>query len=175
MSKTIWIKAGYELFALKGPNGLHVEPIAKIVDKSKSSFYHHFGNMEIFLEELLTHHMSQVNLICEKEKKALNFNPDIIHIFLDHKLDILFNKQLRLNPQNEGFRKALQIADKDMAAVYTSLLKTDLNLNLKQKGIDSFFQLALHNFFLQINADNLNFQWLAAYFDEIKRLAKSFE
>lgn len=173
--KRIWLQAGYEIFALKGPGGLQVEPIAKIVGKNKSSFYHYFANMEIFLDELLAHHITQVKLMCEKENKAKHFNPDIIHIFIEHKMDVLFNKQLRLHQENEAFRKVLQVSDKDLAEVYTFLLKTDFQLNLKQKEVDSFFQLALHNFFLQINADNLNFEWLASYFDEIKRLAKNFE
>ena len=173
--KIIWIKVGYEIFAMKGLSGLQVEPIAKIVGKNKSSFYHLFADIEIFLDELLIYHITQVKLMCEKESKAHNFNPDIINIFVEHKIDILFNKQLRINHQNTEFRKALKITDVGLAEVYTFLLRTDLKLNLKQKGIDSFFQLALNNFFLQINADNLNFGWLASYFDEIKRLAKSFE
>ena len=160
---------------MKGLSGLQVEPIAKIVGKNKSSFYHLFADIEIFLDELLSYHISQVKLMCEKEGTAHSFNPDIINIFVEHKIDILFNKQLRLNHQNAEFRNVLKITDTGLAEVYTFLLKTDLKLSLKQKGIDSFFQLALHNFFLQINADNINFQWLADYFDEIKRLAKSFE
>ncbi len=173
--KIIWVKVGYEMFALKGLNGLQIEPIAKLVGKSKSSFYHLFADIEIFLDELLTYHISQVKLMCEKESKALNFNPDIINIFVEHKIDILFNKQLRINHQNTEFRKVMKITDEGLGEVYTFLLRTDLKLNLKQKGIESFFQLALNNFFLQINADNLNFQWLADYFDEIRSLAKSFE
>lgn len=163
------------MFALNGMNGLQVEPIAKIVGKSKSSFYHLFADTEIYLDELLTYHISQVKLMCEKEGKAKNFNPDIIHIFLEHKIDILFNKQLRINHQNTQFRKVLNKTDEGLAEVYTYLLRTDLKLKLKPKGIDSFFQLALHNFFLEISADNFNFQWLVDYFNEISRLARSFE
>lgn len=173
--KLVWIKVGYEIFARKGLSGLQVEPIAKIVGKNKSSFYHLFADIEIFLDELLTYHITQVKLMCEEERKAHSFNPDIINIFVEHKVDILFNKQLRINHQNTEFRKVLIITDEGLAELYTFLLKTDLGLNLKQKGINSFFQLALSNFFLQINADNLNFQWLANYFDEIKKLAKGFE
>lgn len=173
--KLIWIKAGYEQFALKGVSGLQVEPIAKITGKNKSSFYHLFADIEIFRNELLIYHIAQVKLMCEKESKAHHFNPDIITILVEHKTDILFNRQLRINHQNTEFRNVLKITDTGLAEIYTFLLKTDLKLNLKQKGIDSFFQLALNNFFLQINAENLNFQWLASYFDEVKTLAKSFE
>ena len=47
-----WIIKGYELFANKGSLGLKVEVISKAVNKSKSSFYHHFADIEVFLELL---------------------------------------------------------------------------------------------------------------------------
>lgn len=173
--KIAWIEVGYELFAHKGLSGLQVEPLAKLVGKNKSSFYHLFADLDNFLGDLLNHHISQVKRMCEKESQAQKFNPDIIHILVEHKMDILFNKQLRLDHHKPEFKKALKTTDEGMAEIYTFLLKSDLKLNLKQKGIDSFFQLALNNFFLQINADNLNAPWLAHYFEEIKAMAKSFE
>ncbi len=47
-NKDIWIKTGYEIFALSGENGLKIEVLAKKVGISKSSFYHHFADLEIF-------------------------------------------------------------------------------------------------------------------------------
>jgi AcrR family transcriptional regulator len=173
--KEIWIKVGYEMFAMKGQIGLQIEPISRIVGKNKSSFYHHFADIDIFLDELLAFHLNQSKLISEKESKAKNFNPDIINILVEHKIDILFSKQLLLNQQNEKFKRILQIFDKNVADVYIFLLKTDFNLNLKQKGVESFFELLLHDFFLQINAENLNSIWLTEYVSNIKRLAKNLE
>jgi len=49
----IWLEAGYAAFSLHGPNGIKVESLAKEIGKSKSSFYHHFADREIFIEELL--------------------------------------------------------------------------------------------------------------------------
>ncbi len=51
-----WINAGYQIFAYEGPNGLKVERLAKAVGKNKSSFYHLFGDLEIFIDHLLKHH-----------------------------------------------------------------------------------------------------------------------
>jgi hypothetical protein len=33
----------------------------------------------------------------------------------------------------------------------------------------------LENFYLQINAENLNPAWLSAYFNNLKRIARNFE
>lgn len=54
--KLPWVEAGYQLFAEHGPKGLKVEVIARHVKKSKSSFYHHFSDLEVFTEELLFFH-----------------------------------------------------------------------------------------------------------------------
>ncbi|NQZ48466.1 MAG: TetR/AcrR family transcriptional regulator, partial [Erythrobacter sp.] len=66
-----WIKAGYTLFAEEGPQGLKVEVIARRVNKSKSSFYHHFADLEVFTEFLLDHHLKQSAHLAELEKEPL--------------------------------------------------------------------------------------------------------
>jgi AcrR family transcriptional regulator len=96
-SKEIWIKIGYESFAQSGQNGLKIEPLAKKVGKNKSSFYHYFADLELYLDELLKHHINQSKIIAEKEKKSKNISPELIDILVEHKTDILFNRQLRIN------------------------------------------------------------------------------
>ena len=66
-NKEIWISAGYENFALTGPSGLKIEPLAKKVGKNKSSFYHYFADLELFMEELLKYHLQQSKIIAEKD------------------------------------------------------------------------------------------------------------
>ncbi|MEM7514864.1 MAG: TetR/AcrR family transcriptional regulator, partial [Bacteroidota bacterium] len=51
-----WLKAGYDIFSQEGPGGLKVERLARIVGKSKSSFYHHFADLEIYTSFLLEYH-----------------------------------------------------------------------------------------------------------------------
>lgn len=78
--KEIWIRAGYESFALFGLNGLKIEPLAKKVGKSKSSFYHYFADIEFFTEELLKYYLKQASIIAAKKKNAKNINPELIAI-----------------------------------------------------------------------------------------------
>jgi AcrR family transcriptional regulator len=66
-SKEIWIKTGYEIFALSGQSGLKVEPLAKKVGKNKSSFYHYFADLDLFIDELLNFHIEQSYIISKKE------------------------------------------------------------------------------------------------------------
>ena len=52
-NKLPWILCGYNIFSKEGPKGLKIEVIARQVSKNKSSFYHHFADLEVFTEILL--------------------------------------------------------------------------------------------------------------------------
>jgi AcrR family transcriptional regulator len=106
-SKDIWIKTGYEIFALSGISSLKIESLAKNVGISKSSFYHHFGDLELFIEDLLNYHIQQSCLIANKENNAKTIDPDLIDILVEHKTDLLFNRQLRINREEKRFFEIL--------------------------------------------------------------------
>lgn len=173
--KEIWIKEGYEIFAIFGLNGLKVELLAKKVGKSKSSFYHYFAELEIFIELLLMHHIQQAYVLDNKLKNANNINLDLINILLEHKTDLLFSKQLRINNEHlifaEASRKAKEITRNSFISVWTK----DLNLKLTQKQLEGIFELALENFCIQINLEDYNHDWLSSYFDHIKKIVENFE
>jgi AcrR family transcriptional regulator len=173
-SKEIWIKKGYEIFANSGQSGLKIEPLAKKVGKSKSSFYHHFADLEIFTECLLAYHLDQSKIIAEKERTVRSINPELINILVEHKTDLLFNRQLRFNQQNEEYRQTLNKSNQIIGNEFVKIWAMDLKLNLTQKQFEGLFELALDNFFLQINAETLNFDWLSQFFTNLKRIAENF-
>jgi AcrR family transcriptional regulator len=169
-----WIKTGYETFALMGENSLKVEVLAKKVGISKSSFYHHFVDLDIFKNFLLEYHLRQAHLIAQKEQQAKNINPELIHILVEHKTDLLFSRQLRIHQQNKTYFEVLSQSNQIVGNEFVRIWVKDLNLSLNPKQIEGLFELALENFYLQINSENLHFQWLAAYFDNLKKIAKNF-
>lgn len=173
--KEIWIKEGYEIFAVSGLNGLKVEQLAKKVGKSKSSFYHYFAELELFVEALLSLYIQQAYVLNMKLKNANNIDSDLINILLEHKIDLLFSKQLRINSElqifDEASTKAKEIARNSFILVW----KKDLNLKLNQKQLEAIFELALENFYMQINPENFNPQWLSSYFDYLKKIVENFE
>lgn len=173
-NKDTWIKTGYEIFALSGENGLKVEALAKKVGISKSSFYHHFADLEIFVEYLLKFHLQQSEVMAAKEKNAKNIDPELITILVDHRMDLLFNRQLRINQQQQHYKETLYKSNQIIGNEFVKLWAKDLSLNLSQGQLESLFELALENFYLQINAENLNPDWLSAYFSNLKRIARNF-
>lgn len=173
-NKDTWIKTGYEIFALSGESGLKIEALAKKVGISKSSFYHHFADLEIFVEYLLKYHLLQSQRMAEKERSAKNIDPELINILVEHKIDLLFNRQLRINQQQQHYKETLDKSNQIIGNEFVKLWATDLNLNLSPPQLESLFELALENFYLQINAENLNPTWLSAYFTNLKRIARNF-
>lgn len=173
-SKYIWIKKGYEIFALSGQSGLKIEPLAKKVGKSKSSFYHYFADLELFIDNLLKHHIDQSYIIADKENCANNIDPELINILVEHRLDLLFNRQLRINQNIKSFSDTLIQSNKIVGDAFVKIWVKDLRLQLTQNQIQGVFTLALENFFLQINADNLNNKWLSEYFVNLKRITNNF-
>jgi AcrR family transcriptional regulator len=173
-SKEIWIKTGYEIFALSGQSGLKIEPLAKKVGKSKSSFYHYFADLELYIDNLLKHHIEQSYIIAAKEKSAKSVDPELINILVEHRVDLLFNRQLRINQNIKSFSDTLIQSNKIVGDAFVKVWVKDLSLQLSQNQIQGIFTLALENFFLQINANNLNDKWLSEYFINLKKITDNF-
>jgi AcrR family transcriptional regulator len=174
ISKDIWITVGYEMFALLGRKGLKIELLAKKVGISKSSFYHHFADLEVFMEYLLKHHVQQSQRIAQKEQNAKNIIPELIDILVEHKIDLLFNRQLRIDREDKAYLATLNLSNQTVGNAFVMLWLKDLNLKLTQKQLEGIFELALENFYLQINNTNLTHQWLTEYFINLKRIASNF-
>jgi AcrR family transcriptional regulator len=172
--KDIWIKTGYETVAELGFGGLKIEILAKKVGISKSSFYHHFADLDLFVECLLKYHIEQAHIIAPKEQNAKTIDPELIEIILEYKIDLLFNRQLRINQDNERYAETLNTFNQIIGNAFVMVWLKDLNLQLSPQKLAAIFELALENFYLQINKENLNPQWLSTYFDNLKRIVRSF-
>jgi AcrR family transcriptional regulator len=168
-----WIAAGYETFAVAGVGALKVEVLAKQVGISKSSFYHHFADLEIFVAHLLDHHLQQSQVIADKEKAAQLIDPELIQVLVAHRLDLLFNRQLRFH-QEQRFQETLQRSNAIVGTEFIRIWKNDLQLTLTTAQLHGLFELALENFYLQIHPDHLNEEWLTAYFKNLRRIALRF-
>ena len=164
-----WIETGYRTFALEGPKGLKIERISKEVGKNKSSFYHHFADLEIFTSILLSHHIEQSKIVTAKESSCTDIK-DLINVLIEHKIDLLFNRQLRINRENIEFKKCFQTVNEmtisSIVPLWYKLLSIDNNLPLNELVL----KLSLENFFLQITDETINKDWLHEYFKGLKNL-----
>jgi len=173
-AESVWLIAGYEAFALEGPFTLKIEKLAKRVSKNKSSFYHLFSDIDLFKERLLDIHLDRTKVIAEKESKATNA-AELIQVILEHKIDFLFNRQLRIHrgiPEFYAcFQKSAEISITHILPLWKKLIGLPGNSPLAEMVL----QLSLENFYLQITDDTLNSEWLNSYLIQIQQMVQQFK
>jgi len=90
----IWIKTGYQQFALEGMEGLQVERLARILHRNKSGFYYYFGKRENYLEQILKFHLAQCEAMAIDLKRMTSFDPDFFNLMAMHKESVTVQTQL---------------------------------------------------------------------------------
>ena len=169
-----WIEIGYRHFALEGPRALKIERISKEVGKNKSSFYHLFADIEIFTRRLLNYHYEQAKVIASKEAVTKNEH-ELIEILVNHKIDLLFNRQLRINRENPEFENCFKKIDKISLPAIMPIWKGIIGLSENSFLAEMVLVLSLENFYLQITDETLNEAWIRAFFVKIKEMVKMFK
>ena len=100
-SKKIWIEKGYEHFALFGPENLSINKISKEIGCSRASFYHYFGDIDVFIEELLDMHWQINQEFCSVgASECKKYFPDVYLLLAQYPIPLTFSKQLFLNRNN---------------------------------------------------------------------------
>lgn len=174
-SKQSWILIGYKLFAGEGPKGLKVEVIARSVGKSKSSFYHHFADLEVFTKILLNYHLERTIIIADKERLCKNVIPDLLNLLIEAKQDLLFNRQLRVNRNIPEFRRCFEKSNKAASEAILDIWAEMLGLTGSSNLAQMVLNLSLENFYLQITEETLTYEWLVNYVNELKKMAEAFQ
>lgn len=164
-----WIETGYRTFAFEGPKGIKIERIAKEVGKNKSSFYHHFADLEVFTNLLLRHHIEQSKIAAAKESSCTDLK-ELIEVLVEHKIDLLFNRQLRINRESVEFKKCFQTVNEMTISAIVPVWYEHFGIDKNSPLNEIVLRLSLENFFLQITDKTINNDWLLEYFRELKNL-----
>ena len=157
-----WILAGYTIFAKEGPGGLKVEVLAREVSKSKSSFYHHFADLEIYIDFLLMYHIERSQLISEEEKQCKNVVPELLEVFLNFKEDLLFNRQLRVHREVPKYRTCLEKSSEEVGTAILGIWSEHLGLRDNSPLAMMVLNLTIENFYLQITDETLRSEFLSS-------------
>lgn len=169
-----WIELAYEIFARKGPQGLTIEGLSKKIGKNKSSFYHHFADLEIFVNILLRHHLDQAKVIASKEANCTTLEA-LIEVLLEHKTDLLFSRQLRVYRENPKFEECFEKVNAMSVPAIIGLWSELIGLEDRSYLSGLVLQLSLENFYLQITEKTLHHDWLVEYFMGLKTMVDEFK
>lgn len=161
-----WIEAGYQLVAKEGFESLNIEVLSRKVGKNKSSFYHYFGELELFRDALLDKHIQAACQFAEEASSLESMQPEVMNLMIDRKDDLFFHKQLRINRADPAYKscfdKAYQLFHEAILDKWSSFMK----LQDQPALASTFLTLASENFLLRITYSTFTFEWLEAYLAE---------
>lgn len=155
-----WIKAGYELLATEGVEGIKVERLARILALNKSGFYYYFGTMDVLIKKLLQHHIHLAKTVAGELATCGNIDPDLLLLIVKYRTFFLVESQLLVKG-----RSILQYADVDEAGriVNDELLRLwgktrelpeDTSVSL------AYLNIIRHFFYARISPENMNYGFL---------------
>lgn len=165
--KQDWIDKGYAYVAEKGFDNLTVNTICREVGKSKSSFYHYFGELNQFEDDLLTYHFERAKIFGQKLNNCKNIHPDLVDVVMIFKEDIFFYKQLRIyrnsaNHQqyNSKIFKLYEEAVLEKWSIY-------FGLNNQKIFASKFNKFVTEHFLMSITLENFTHDWISNYLNEV--------
>ena len=173
--KQVWLERGYDAFAIAGKGALKIETLAQQVGISKSSFYHHFADLDVFMEQLLALHLERATGLANKERNAKSIDPELIEILVEHKTDLLFSRQLKVHRDEPGYQQVLQQTQQLIGSDFVKLWARELQWKGPMPQLEVLFALALENFYLQISAETLEPEWLRNYFSQLASMLRVFQ
>ena len=162
-----WIEKGYELVAQHGFNHLAVEVIARAMQKSKSSFYHYFGEMEVFKEALLAYHLQRAQLFTQDVSACTNVQPELIQVLLAYQIDVFFHKQLHIHRAESIYKNCI---DRVFELNETSLTHKWIeyfDLHHKRLFARTFHRFITEHFCLLITQESYTATWITQYLQEL--------
>jgi AcrR family transcriptional regulator len=168
----IWIETGYALFAKEGYKGLKVEQLARLVNKNKSSFYHLFAEVDIFMDALLGYHLERAKDITERARRCQKMVPDMLHLFIEVKEDIFFGRQLLFHREMPACKQCFEEANKGVIEAFMEIWAESLGLGEKAYLARIILNLTNENFYLRMSEENLNYPYLLQYWGEIRFMVK---
>jgi len=164
-----WIEKGYKHFALYGPENLSINKLSKEMGVSRASFYHYFGDMEIFIEELLDRHWEisqKFNSVGKKECK--NLFPDL-YLLLEHELvPLKFSRQLFLNRKIPAYNFLFLKTYSDSAKTFIlNLFSKQFELHYIDQDTYNLWLTVGESWYSRLDPDNLSAEKMQLLAEEI--------
>ena len=163
-----WIKAGYELFASQGLDGVRVERVARMLGLNKSGFYHYFVDLDNFSRQLIQHHSTAFDAFLEDVGQCQNIDPEYISVLIKHKITIMGQIHLvgdRGSRLLNGTHKALDDKiDFAILDIWADHIQLPNNLSLALE----YHKLVRDAFYSRVNLENFNYEYLHTLAEETK-------
>jgi|SRR5688572_2852911 len=159
-NSSVWIEAGYNLFAEEGIDGIQVERLARILQLNKSGFYHYFGDIDGYCEELIKLHKSKAELYFADIATVKSIDPDYLMALVQHKVSCLFHLQLIRSKDNPLFYKTAEQIDQQEDFLIGELWSDYLGLHNHPTLAVRYFNIVRDMLYARLSSKNFNYHVL---------------
>ncbi len=175
-TKQIWIEKGYEHFAFYGPDNLSINKLSKEIGSPRASFYHHFGDIEIFIEELLDIHWQINQQFCSiGALECKKFFPDLYLLLEQYPIPLQFSRQLFLNRLNPAFNYLfLRTYNASARAFILKLFSEQFGLHQNDEDTNNLWLTVGESWFSRLDINNLSAEKMQKLAEEIMNSVLKF-
>jgi AcrR family transcriptional regulator len=175
-SKTKWLSIGYQHFALYGPDQMSINQISKEINASRTSFYHHFGDIEIFVEDLLRMHLIAIEKFIDAGKvRCKQLYPDLFDLLTEYPTELKFNIQLFHNRNNPTFNFLFYKGYEIVAHAFVlKLFKDQFSFSKSDKDIFELWLTLGETWYSRITPNDLSSSTLLQHSQEIMQSILKF-
>jgi len=158
--KYIWLKTAHTQFAKYGESALRVDALSKVVGKSRSSFYHLFGDMENFKEALYDYALEVTRSFVEESKDIDVYFPDYGEVVIKYKDMLFFNRHLFLGRTTNARYAQLwkiisEITDNKTEELWMKMIDLE---NLPPRQREKFYKTIRTAAFMRLEYDEYTYE-----------------
>jgi len=169
-SASLWTEVGYELFATEGLDGIQVERLARILQLNKSGFYHYFGDMEVFCDELLRLHDKICDQYLIEVSKLTSIDPGFLQLMVKYKTGVLFNLQLIRHNDNPLFHKKAERVDQEEEVLLRGLWSDYIGFHDNPNLAIKYYGTVRDMLYTRLSPQNFDYPFLHSRMAEARLL-----
>ena len=167
--KEQWLEQGYKDFALEGPDNLSINLIGREIGASRSSFYHHFAEIDIFIDELLQMHWSICQAFTEAGKESCkHLIPDLYDLLATYPIPLQFSRQLFRHRHIPRYKYLFaRTYDLSSEAFIMDLFARHLDLEVPQRDLNQLFATLGEAWYSRLDPNDLSAATLRRHAEDI--------
>jgi AcrR family transcriptional regulator len=169
-NSSIWTEAGYDLFAEEGLEGIQVERLARILHLNKSGFYHYFGDLEGYCDELIRLHERNAASYMDDLIRIRSIDPDYLNLLVKYKTGIMFHLKLIRSKDNQLFYKTAEKIDQEEESLLRDLWSDYLGIHDNPSLAVRYFSIVRDVLYTRLSFANLNYSFLHGLMGEAKAI-----
>ena len=167
-NSSIWTEAGYDLFAEEGIEAIQVERLARMLNLNKSGFYHYFGDIEGYCDELISSHERKAASYLADLIRIRSIDPDYLNLLVNYKTEIMFHLQLIRSKDNQLFYKTAEKIDQQEETLLGELWADYLGIRGNPLLAMRYFSIVRDVLYARLRFENLNYSFVHGLIVEAK-------